>query len=340
MPIFIGAITSVIFFQCGLFEDSIQYSEIYQIIFQSEVNGNKDIYQINSDGTDLRQLTFDLGIDADPQWSPEGNKFVFTSNRNGNWDIYIYDLNTENITQLSTFTANDVEPDWSPDGNQIVFQSDRSGNNDIYLIDIETHETVQLTENTFADLYPVWSPEGSQIAFISYRDGNAELYIMNAIESGNKIRLTHSDRMELEPTWSPDGSHLAFSTHRGNDEDIYTIKTDGSDTKRLSQTPSDEWCPVWSTDGELVFYFTYFDRKIYKANSDGIESDIFGKFEETALDLSISNNGKILIFSSDYHGPSDLFMAETETGKLTRITNSFNIIRYPKIRPNMVNSID
>ena len=95
MPIFIGAITSVIFSQCGLFDDSNQYSEIYQIIFQSEVNGNKDIYQINSDGTDLRQLTFDLGIDADPQWSPEGNKFVFTSNRNGNWDIYIYDLNTD-----------------------------------------------------------------------------------------------------------------------------------------------------------------------------------------------------------------------------------------------------
>ena len=59
-----------------------------RIAFQSERDGNLEIYLVNADGTFLSRLTNNPAVDVFPAWSPAGDQLLFTSDRNGNPDIY------------------------------------------------------------------------------------------------------------------------------------------------------------------------------------------------------------------------------------------------------------
>ena len=52
------------------------------------VEGDKEIYAMNADGSNEIRLTFNWGVDASPNWSPDG-RILFTSNRDGRGEIYV-----------------------------------------------------------------------------------------------------------------------------------------------------------------------------------------------------------------------------------------------------------
>ena len=140
----------------------------------------------------------------------------------------------------------------------------------------------RLTDNMAFDHYPVWSPDGSRIAFISDRDipedevsyyytytaTRGGLYTM--APDGSEVReITPSlgNRVALHPpAWSPDGQRIAFVVHEGSlplrhydyrprkiDEpwSIYTVRPDGSDLKKVSDTLS---APSWSPDSQRIAF--------------------------------------------------------------------------------------
>src|SRR5687767_3392148 len=59
------------------------------IAFQSNRDGNNEIYVMNGDGSGLTNLTDNPADDFGPVWSPDGKKIIFSSNRDGNYDIYV-----------------------------------------------------------------------------------------------------------------------------------------------------------------------------------------------------------------------------------------------------------
>ena len=85
-----------------------------QIAFVSNESGNDEIWTINRDGSDPRQLTQDQynWWDKHPSWSPDGSKIVFWSNRNGNRQIFVMDADGSNLYSLSRTGFNDWDPIW------------------------------------------------------------------------------------------------------------------------------------------------------------------------------------------------------------------------------------
>src|SRR4051812_27233939 len=61
------------------------------IAFDAQIKGNKDIYTISADGSDLRRLTNLKAVDSLPAWSPDSEKILFFSDRGANGDIWIMD---------------------------------------------------------------------------------------------------------------------------------------------------------------------------------------------------------------------------------------------------------
>lgn len=82
---------------------------------------------MNSDGTNVTNVTNDPGFDWGAAWSPDGSRLAFRSNRPGNVDVFIMSIDGTGVTNLTNSPQWDGTPLFSPDGRKIAFDSERDG---------------------------------------------------------------------------------------------------------------------------------------------------------------------------------------------------------------------
>ena len=151
-----------------------------RIAFESERDGNDEIYVMNADGSGVARLTVNDAIDGSPAWSPDGQRIAFDSTRDGNPELYVMNADGSGVTRLTFNNARDWSPAWSPDGRRIAFDSNHDGNLEIYVMNADGSGVTRHTHNQTHDGTPAWSPDGRHIAFHSNRDGRMDIYVMNA----------------------------------------------------------------------------------------------------------------------------------------------------------------
>lgn len=241
-----------------------------KIAFNSNRDGNREIYMMNADGSDQIRLTDNRYIDVRPAWSPDGSKIVFDSNRDGNWEIYAMNEDGSDQMRLTENPARDGEPSWSPDGTRIVFDSDRDGNREIYIMNTDGSNQTRLTDNPANDGMPSWSPDGTRIVFYTARDENLEIYMMNA-DGSNQTRLTDNPAGDRAPSWSSDGSRIVFQSDRDGNWEVYAMNAEGSNTMRLTNNLAGDFEPFWSPDGRKIVFETDrdLDYEVYVMDADG-----------------------------------------------------------------------
>lgn len=181
-----------------------------------------EIFIIDIDGTNLRNLTNDGSNDRAPAWSPDGNEIAFVSDRDGNLEIYVMSSDGGNQRNITRHPNQDYEPSWSPDGKKILFTTNRDDssagqptptidlltiptnkfNLEVYVMNSDGSNQVNLSNNPASDFQADWSPDGSKIAFVSNRDGNKEIYIMNP-DGSNQENLTNHPSNDFSPAWKP-----------------------------------------------------------------------------------------------------------------------------------------
>jgi len=172
------------------------------IAFDSDRNGDKEIFTINVDGSGEEPLTDNEYTDSHPDWSPDGSQIVFSSDRlDGNMNIFIMNSNGDNVQQLTSDPALEDSPAWSPDGSKIAFY--RGG--DIYSINPDSTGVTQITTLGHADIQPAWSPDSSKILFSSARgDGfGSDIYEICIIDADGTDfqRLTTNSDTDFSPAW-------------------------------------------------------------------------------------------------------------------------------------------
>lgn len=85
-----------------------------QILFSSMAGRHRDLFVINPDGSNLRNITNTPSFDEFAlDWSPDGRRITFQSSAMGGWDIYVMGLDGTDLMQLTTHEANDVSPSWT-----------------------------------------------------------------------------------------------------------------------------------------------------------------------------------------------------------------------------------
>ena len=225
------------------------------IVFDSDRDGNYEIYVMSADGSGLTRLTDNPAADFAPSWSPDGTRIAFDSDRDGNDEVYVMNADGSGQTRLTDNPALDFATSWSPDGTRIAFDSDSDGNDEVYVMNADGSGQTRLTDNPASDLAASWSPDGSRIAFVSDRDGNEEVYVMNADGSG-QTRLTDDPAADFDPSWSPDGNRIAFDSERDGNWEIYVMNADGSGQTRLTDNPATDGFPSWSPDGSRMAFFS------------------------------------------------------------------------------------
>ena len=106
------------------------------ILFASNLDGNFQIYRMNSQGQDVHKLThgnFDCGA---PHFSHDGKVITFFADKYGNFDIFMMGDQGENVIRLTNNMAQDAYPRFSSDKRKIVFHSNRTGKYQLYWIDL------------------------------------------------------------------------------------------------------------------------------------------------------------------------------------------------------------
>lgn len=239
------------------------------IAFSAEINGNRDIYVIDVEGSNETRLTDHMDWDWSPNWSPDGAKLVFLSMRDGNSEIYSMDANGTNVRRLTNNLSFEGYPVWSPDGNSIVYTSDRDEPNpagcytsdsgcdtNIYVMNADSLKETRLTDTPGLDEGPTWAPDGKRIAFFSNRNGAHDIYLMQS--NGTEVeRLTYNSVDDWRPSWSPDGKTIAFASFRDGNSEIYSINPDGTGIARLTNNQIEDTAPAWSSDGRYIAFHSY-----------------------------------------------------------------------------------
>ncbi len=215
-----------------------------QIVFVNSQNGSLDIYTVNTDGSELTQLTVNSANNFAPEWSPDGSQIAFFSDRDGNAEIYLMNTDGTGQINITNHSAHDMYPTWSPDGTQIAFMSNRDGDFEIFTVNLDGTNLSQITSNTNFDRYPEWSPDGSQIAFASIvGDEYAQIYII-PVSGGIPTQITESLVDFGDFQWNSNSTSIIYLYQNR----LVSQPIDGSPSQILFQLPASDFIGIANFD--------------------------------------------------------------------------------------------
>ncbi|MBK8294353.1 MAG: PD40 domain-containing protein [Solirubrobacterales bacterium] len=239
------------------------------IVFSSDRVDGQDIYKMDSNGTNLVQLTADSGLgdsgtNTDPVWSQDRTKIAFISDRDGNPEIYTMDADGNAETRITNTAATESDLSFNPAGTKLVYSSNVDGDRELYVMDLTTLGDVggptitKLTNNNFEDYNADWSPVGDVIIYERQAGGISPgrgYQIFSISPSGGTptdLSQTSSVIENGNPSFNGNGTRIAFQRRAtaALNWEIYTMNADGTvQTKRTNTPTSNNTSPVFSPSG-------------------------------------------------------------------------------------------
>jgi TolB protein len=231
-----------------------------RIYFTSNRSGDriKEIWGMDYDGSNQRQLTQYNSISMSPEISADGSLLAFTTFARGNPSIFIHSLETNRRLTFYNQTASlNATPSFSPDGTKVAFASSASGRAQIYIANLDGSNLRRISSSLAVEVEPKYNPKtGAQIAFVSDRAGLPQIYLMDA-EGTNAQRLTQGGGDAVNPAWSPDGQRIAFSWTRGYEPgnfNVFILEVATGGLIQLTFGAGRNEHPSWAPDGRHIVF--------------------------------------------------------------------------------------
>ncbi|MBU3679889.1 MAG: DUF5050 domain-containing protein [Candidatus Kapabacteria bacterium] len=255
------------------------------------------IYAVNTDGSDVRQLTHSPFIDAHPSWSFDGKQICFTRQElNGQFDIWMMNADGSGQRKVTNAGGQNMVPCFAPDGNWIYYCSDADGNYELYKIRTDGSQRTKLTFTSAPaeNVGPKISRDGKTLAYASNRDRpttmpvTKDLYLLD-LQSGTTTRIVANIDNAESRSWSPDGTRIVFHNNVDSVGQICVVDIATKTVTQLTQAAYNpnpfrpggvfpvmrgEVTPHWTPDGQRIIFAS--DRAggytLYSIKPDGSDA--------------------------------------------------------------------
>src|SRR5205085_6494990 len=194
-----------------------------------------NLWVMNADGSDRRQITSGDNYDYNPATTPDGRTVFFTSTRNaGTPHIWRVDMNGGNLKQLTFGTFDDTNPRVTPDGKWVLFNSFRSGLLSAWKVAVDGGEPVQLSKSLAVRAI---SPDGKLIACWdnNQQPGLWKVFIL-PIEGGDPVKVLElPDEIDFYNFgWTADGRAITNIRYITGTPNIWALPLDGGKPVQLT----------------------------------------------------------------------------------------------------------
>lgn len=227
------------------------------------ISGHRDIWIMNPDGTNPRQLTTNAGVNMQPEASKDGRYIVFSSNRanKGAYNLWRMNMDGSNPVQL-THGSGEGQPVCSPDGRWVVYSQGEPNTTawkkTLWKVSIDGGESAQLNDKPSSG--PAISPDGTLIACWYAPDPPTQdpppvmKIALIPIAGGPPIKILDATRTyPVRVRWSPDGQAVDYVKGRGGVSNIWSQPISGDPVKQITQFTSERIGGFdWSRDGTLL----------------------------------------------------------------------------------------
>jgi Tol biopolymer transport system component len=223
------------------------------VAFQSNRDGNFEIYTMNADGSSQQRLTQHPANDIAAAWSPDGSRIAFASDRDGTWDIYTMRPDGSDLKQLTRGQGANTAPSWGNGGSTILFISTRDAvNGDVYRMTADGSATDRITADSLVKDTPVMTRDGKAVLVTLNIKGRFSIASI-ALGSRKVTVLTPPDHDSETPVIAPYGDEVMFATNRDGNYEIYSMTTAGASQTRLTANDVDDRMPSYTaTQGEVL----------------------------------------------------------------------------------------
>jgi TolB protein len=231
------------------------------IFFVSSRTGTKEIWAMDYDGQNQRQITHLGSVSLSPRISPDGARLAFASLERSGWAVRMYSLE---LGRMVSFPAGgsggtNQSPAWTSDGTKIAFSSSRSGDPEIWVADANGGNLHKLTSFRGPDVSPTWNPRtNAQLSWVSGRTGLPQIYIMD--QDGANIQRLTDGGYAISPSWAPNGAMLTFSWNRKygpgapGGQDVYVMDIASKRWLQLTHDAGSNDFPFWAPDGRHIVF--------------------------------------------------------------------------------------
>ncbi len=213
---------------------------------------------------------------------------------------------------------------WGSPDYELAYQSEAGeGQFNIYGTDIMGSTPVLLYENAE---HPTLTSDGL-LFFTRYEETVwGDFWKVYSYSNGKLTGVTTNTVFtEKEPTVSRDGRYVVYqSTRAGTSEIIYEPLSPTEPTVRITQNNTDDVEPTIDGTGKNIYYVVLAGRGesyIYKAFADGGGQERLSKPGNKDRHPSVDAANRLLAFSSERDGNSEIYIMDLTTRNVRRLTN-------------------
>lgn len=224
--------------------DNFCWTPSGQLVYSSTASGNTDIWIMQPDGTEQRQLTVNAGVNGSPAATSDNRYIVFVSNRTGSFQVWRMNVDGLDQRQLTNGSAK-TNPTITPDGKWVLYNS--TDNWHLWKVAVDGGEPSQLTD--FVASTPEVSPDGKVIACIGRNESSRRLLIL-PIDGGPAVKEMEFFGWVSRIQWMNDGQAVIYAGERQGRRAIIKQSLNGGLSEEPLNLDTDELFDFgYSADG-------------------------------------------------------------------------------------------